>query len=1103
VPKIYDNIELKFETGLLSHLNDADSVDYCVGYFNLRGWRSVCDKIDDLKGACRLLVGMLKSPKELIREEFENPDNLMIDNEKANNYKKELALEFAEQLTIGSPTQQDENVLQMLLSQLKAGKVVIKLFLRHQLHAKLYLAHCPKLSNSPKLALLGSSNFTQSGLSGQGELNIDVTDEDAAIKFAKWFDDRWNDRWCIDITNDLIFVLENSWARPDKIPPYYVYLKMAYHLSQEARAGLAEFKLPKEFRKELLDFQQAAVKIAAHHLHKRNGVMIGDVVGLGKTITATAIAKLMEDDLFYNTLILCPKNLKAMWEHYRIKYGLHAEVREHSMIISDLPTLRRYKLIIIDESHNFRNSEGRRYKILKSYIEANESKVILLSATPYNKSYEDLASQLKLFLSDDTDLGISPERYIKELGGNIQFCAKHSDTNIRTIKAFEKSNFTDDWRDVMKLYLVRRTRSFIKNNYAKIAQNGRKYLEFADGTHSYFPDRIPKKVSFELDVKNKNDQYAQLYDDKVVSIIDKLNLPRYGLLTYHDDKSKVKLTDDERQILKNLSRAGKKVKGFCRTNLYKRLESSGYAFLLSVSRHILRNYIFIYALKNGLKLPIAGQSIDVDFYEDIDEETYENLNFDGFIIDYEKLGADNYKIFETQLSERFKWINSKIFDQNKLLKDLESDSSALLEILSNIKIWIPDLDRKLTVLYDLIMKQHKNEKVLIFTQFADTAEYIFKYLKNKNVKNMEFAIGGKDNITDIVTKFSPVSNEKSEICGTQDELRILITTDVLSEGQNLQDSHIVINFDLPWALVRLIQRAGRIDRLGQKSDKILCYSFLPEDGIEKIIKLRDKLKTRITQNAEVIGSDEIFFDGDPVNIADIYSEKSGIFDEPEDAEVDLASFAYQIWKNATDANPKLKKEIEALPNVVFSTKENTLEQNGNGVVVYARTSDNNDVLLWLDDNGDIVSQSQYKILKAAECQFNTYALEKLSNHHDLVKKGVEIIMQENNNISGTLGRPSSVKYRSYMTLKRYADDNAGTIFVTERLKRAIDDIFRYPLKEYAIDAISRQLKVGIPDAELAELVISLKDDDKLCNITEERENRMAQIICSLGLVKED
>jgi len=1115
MPKIFDNIENEFSVGLSEHLCAASRVDYCVGYFNLRGWKMVCDNISNLRGAavnengkdvvryCRLLIGMIKTPKEELRDEFADADSddLLIDTEKANRYKKKLAIEFAEQLTYGTPTKADEQTLKTLLEQLKSGKVVIKLFLKHQLHAKLYLAHRDDVA--PVLGLLGSSNFTLSGLSKQGELNVDVLEQDAAKKLDKWFNDRWLDRWCIDITKGLIDVLENCWARPDLIPPYYIYLKMAYHLSREARAGLAEYKLSKEFSDELLDFQQAAVKIAAHHLHKRNGVIIGDVVGLGKTITAAAVAKILEEDLYYTTLITCPKNLVTMWEHYREKYGLRARIVSHSMLRKELPDLRRYKLVIVDESHNFRNNLGDTYRALKSYIEENESKVILLSATPYNKTYIDLSNQLKLFLPDDYDLGIIPERYIESLGGIVNFSTQHTDTNVRTINAFEKSAFADDWREVMKLYLVRRTRSFIKENYAKTDnENNRKYLEFGSGLRSYFPDRLPKCIKFSMDSKNSSDQYAALYDKATENIINRLELPRYGLQTYYNKENGNKPTKEELLIIENLSRAGKRVIGFCRTNLYKRLESSGYSFLLSLSRHILRNQIFLYAIKHGYNLPVSGQSVTVDIYADSENDDNLSMDFSWAAKEFEKEAERYYRIFESDYRTQFKWIRSSLFDIKRLQEHLESDTQKLMGILAQIKHWNPKEDRKLNALNKLITQTHKNEKLLIFTQFADTASYLRKELEKQGISNLAMAIGGNDDIVGIVKRFSPVSNDTPNL-PIENQIRVLVTTDVLSEGQNLQDAHIIVNFDLPWAIVRLIQRAGRVDRIGQKSHEILCYSFLPEDGIEKIIRLREKLSTRISENAEVVGSDEVFFEDDPVNLSDLYSEKSGIFDDFEDTEIDLASYAYQIWKNATDNHPELKNKIEKLPDVVFSAKMNDTNCKGSGVVVYANTKDNNDALVWLDETGKVITHSQYTILNAAECNIQTEARQKLYNHHDLVKEGIKQIQNESESItaSGTLGKKNSVKHRTYTRLNRFFDENDGTIWVPEKLKHALDNIYQYPLKESAIDKISRQMRSGISDIDLAQLVVSLYDSDRLCSVIENAgEKNAAHIICSMSLI---
>ena len=1116
MPKIYDNIENQLSSGLAETLNLSKRGDFCVGYFNLRGWHEIADKIDTLTGMpvtekndqvhryCRLLVGMQKLPAEILRESFLRDDTYIIDQAEMLKLKKKLAYEFKEQLTIGTPTERDEIYLRKLSKQLKEKKVVVKLHLKHQLHAKLYLAISDDV-RVPVVGFLGSSNLTLAGLSRQGELNIDVMDQDAAQKLSKWFDDRWNDNKCIDITDELIQIIDESWAADRLVSPFHIYLKIAYHLSREARAGISEYKLPRIFQQELLDFQQKAVLVAAHHLHKRGGVMIGDVVGLGKTITATALAKMFEEDFFLETLIICPKNIVEMWEGYVHKYQLHAKVISQSMVQRQLPNLRRYRLVIIDESHNLRNDEGSRYRSIKSYLEENESKVILLSATPYNKSYVDLSNQLRLFLSDDKDLGISPERYIESTGGQVHFTAKHTETFIRSIKAFEKSHFSDDWRELMRLYLVRRTRSFIKNNYAEPKTGTeRKYLTFSDGTKSYFPDRMPKKVDYTFNPDDKKDQYARLYSDAIVDAINSLDLPRYGLGNYIDSKATIKPTKEEELIIANLSRAGKRLMGFCRTNLFKRLESSGYSFLLSLSRHILRNFIFVYAAENNLPIPIGKNIVENldDFIEDNDTDADGEDNSISFILNeevYLKQAKQVYDLFAGKYKNRFEWIRSDLFISD-LKKSLISDGREIIKILSVAKEWNPVEDRQLNALYDLINDTHKKEKILVFTQFADTAWYLYEQLEKMGVKSIECVTGDCENPTGYAHRFSPVSNEMPFIKGTEKELRALITTDVLSEGQNLQDGHIIVNYDLPWAIIRLIQRAGRVDRIGQKSDKILCYSFLPEDGIEKIIKLRARLKERIKQNAEVVGADETFFDGDPVNLHDLYNEKSGIFDDEDDTEVDLASYAYQIWKNAVDSDATLSKTIPDMPSVVYATKENTFEKEKEGVIVYTRTSDDNDVLAWIDAQGKMITQSQLAILKAVECNKDVKPLYKLPDHHKIVKTAVDIISKEEVTTGSSLGKKTGVKYRVYMRLDRYFKENEGTLFVTEEMKKAVDDIFKYPLKEFARDTLNRQLKAGISDDGLANLVVSLRDDDKLCiTDNEEQAHRLPQIICSMGI----
>lgn len=1117
MPQIFDNIENHLSEGLNYTLDVSHRADFCVGYFNLRGWKQVAHHIDNWNGGdencCRLLVGMQKPPLEIIKEYFSKTEHGGIDNQTAITIRKKLAQEFKEQLTIGIPTEADEQGLRKLSAQIKEKKVIVKLFLRYPLHAKLYLCFRDDKIN-PIIGYLGSSNLTLSGLSLQGELNVDVLDRDASNKLSKWFNDRWDDKFCIDISDELAEIIDNSWAADKLIHPYHIYLKIAYHLAREARAGLSEFKVSKVFEKQLLDFQLKAVLVAAHHLNKRGGVIIGDVVGLGKTITATALAKMFEDDFLLETLIICPKNLVKMWEDYRHKYQLRAKIISVTQAQTLLPNERRYRVVIIDESHNLRNREGKRYKAIQEYIQLNDSKVILLSATPYNKTFLDLSNQLRLFIPDEKDLGISPEHFIESIGGKVQFMAKYQ-TPIRSLPAFEKSEFADDWRELMRLYLVRRTRSFIKAYYTQTDEtNNRKFLTFADGSRSYFPDRLPKKVEYHFDANDPSDQYAKLYADDVVQIINHLNLPRYGLGQdqYINQKPLVKPTKEELVIMGNLGRAGARLKGFARTNLFKRLESSGYSFLLSISRHILRNYIFIYAIENKLPFPIGKQDANMldDYLEDADIENtvseIEKINLMLSEESYYNQAQKIYDLFSSTYKNRFDWISSQLFS-NTLKDTLLNDSRDLLKILDLGKDWSAEADRQLITLHKLITKKHGNEKVLIFTQFADTAKYITAELRKKGVKQVDCVTGDNDDPTSFAYRFSPESNDKRKEVKESDEIRVLVTTDVLSEGQNLQDAHIILNYDLPWAIIRLIQRAGRVDRIGQKADKIYCYSFLPEEGIERIIRLRSRLKSRLEQSDEVLGSpDELFFDNQKVRsqLEGLYSEQSGILDEEEDGEVDLASYAFQIWKNATDADPKLNNFIQEMPNVVYATKQNTEAKENEGVIVYSRTADDNDVLVWANKKGEVITQSQLTILKAAHCTPDTVPQFKIPEHHKLVEKGLDYIKDIEISTGGQLGKQSSVRYRIYMHLTRYYEEYKDTLFVTEAMKRAIDDIYKYPLKETAKEVIGRQLKAGASDDQLASLVVTLREEDKLCIITDEdNADREPQIICSMGLINKE
>jgi superfamily II DNA or RNA helicase len=1127
MPRIFDNIDKELRPALEQTMLDSKRADFCVGYFNLRGWKEIDACVEKWPGGeggqCRLLVGMQRLPQDELRELFSMVKrDTNLDNQTALRLKKLLAEDFKQQLTYGAPSEQDEAGLRRLSSQLKSKKLAVKLFLRHPLHAKLYLCFRDDFNN-PRVGYVGSSNLTLSGLSYQGELNVDVLDHDSTDKLAKWFDARWNDKWCLDISAELIQIIDQSWARESLIPPYHVYVKIAYHLAQEARAGLSEFRIPAEFGNRLFDYQVAAVKIAAHHLDKRNGVLIGDVVGLGKTLMASALAKIFQDDHYTETLVISPKNLVNMWEDYMSQYRILGKVVPVTRVHHELPKLRRYRVVLIDESHNLRNREGKRYRVIRDYIERNDSKCILLTATPYNKTYLDLSNQLRLFVEEDKDLGVRPERLLKDLG-ETEFIRRHQ-CSVNSLAAFEKSTYTDDWRELMRLYMVRRTRSFIEANYAKTnPENGRRFLTFEDGTPFYFPKRLPRTVTFKIKDNDANDQYARLYASEVVDAIRALSLPRYGLGNYVAATTSHAPSQGEAESIQNLSRAGRRLMGFCRTNLFKRLESCGHAFLLSVERHVLRNYIFLHAIENNKPLPIGTQEpglLDTrlddqdndatttgdDFFSEDDAKASAEGEVGSLrtASDYKARAAIVYDKYTTHFKSRFKWLRSDLFIPD-LAKDLRRDAEELSKILQCAGNWRSETDAKLAALEKLLSRTHATEKVLIFSQFADTVSYLAEELKRRGVKCLAGVTGDDEDPTGFAWRFSPNSNHKRDTIPPESAIRVLIATDVLSEGQNLQDAAIVVNFDLPWAIIRLIQRAGRVDRIGQRSENILCYSFLPAEGVERIIRLRSRVRQRLHENAEVVGTDESFFEDEKHDevIRDLFTEKAGILNDPEDNEVDLASMAYQIWKNAIDRDPTLQKLIPEMPNLVYSTKAISslgpqISIRKPGVLTYFRTAADNDALAWMDMVGNMVTESQFEILKAAECSPEVPALPRQEAHHKLVRKTVEAIVRQEKSIGGSLGRPSGARFRTYERLKRHADHIKGTLFDTEQLRKTVEDIYRYPLRQVATDALNRQLRLGVNDYQLAELVIALREEDRLCLVHEEEESREPQIICSMGL----
>ena len=1079
---IFDNIDNKLGERLVATFEVSNRIDAAVGYFNLRGWGDLSKALDERnpgdQPVARVLVGMTlpdahyRAVEDLQGSVDETDAEPEIDRTRART-RRALALHnFRQQLMRGVPTDADQRALQRLRKHLDDGRLEVKLFTRRPMHAKAYICHRDDIA-TPIIGYVGSSNLTMAGLKHQYELNVDVVDKDAAKKLSLWFQDRWEDQFNFDITKDLVELIDESWASEKLVDPYLVYLKVCYLVSQDARDGLAEYSLPVGISEQLLDFQASAVKTLARRVVNRGGAMLGDVVGLGKTISAVAVALMLRETQGYSTLVVCPKNLVKMWQDYLDAYELFGKVVSYSMAAKDLKDLRRHQLVIIDESHTLRSDTRQDYQAIHEYIRANESKVLLLTATPYNKRYQDVANQLGLFIDDDDNLGISPMAALASDPKLIDAV----DGKISTLLAFRKSEEAEDWRRLMSEHLVRRTRTFIRQNFAEVdPDSGREFVTFADGSHFYFPDRLAKPLPHSF---SNGDPARLMVDDTTLDVIDQLFLPRYGLGSYLRDDA---VPDaKEAKILDDLEKASGHLRGFTRTSLYKRLSSCGHAFVLSLQRHLERNRMYMYAIDNNLPLPI-GSVLEAMVALETDE--------DDELPDLEGTAQAQYEELARRKPKSIRWLSQSLFDE-KLRDDLTADADAIASLLASFGPVDHTTDSKIDALVELLNKTHPDEKVLIFSEYKDTVEYVADALDKRGVKSVVGVSGQTDNPTKLAHRFSPNSNRRllGDTTKVDDEIRVLVSTDVLSEGQNLQDAHIVAMYDLPWAIIRLIQRAGRVDRVGQESPEVLVYTFLPDESVEEVLDLRKRIRHRLAAAASVFGSDERFFgtDDEVKAIEDLYNGK---IEEADDGEVDASSFAYQVWQRAEKAHPELAERAKGLPDLVYSTKEAPKVADSTGVMAYARTDRGFDGFGIADGEETPRLLTALEALRMLSCDPETEAMERLEDHFARVKGLIRGPLQRPQLAAGQLrGTRLRVWRRLNGSLEAAAPD----------VERALDAIYGSPLTAEA----EARLKVALRERsndDLAELLALLHRDERLV-LPNDGANDPLRIICSMGLVK--
>jgi hypothetical protein len=571
---------------------------------------------------------------------------------------------------------------------------------------------------------------------------------------------------------------------------------------------------------------------------------------------------------------------------------------------------------------------------------------------------------------------------------------------------------------------------------------------------------------------------------QTLAAVQGLSLPRYQLGRYIN--SKTPLTAEDRRFVDNLSRGRGNVAGFVRTTFYKRLSSCGYSFTLSVQRHIARNELFLYALEHGLAVP-TGTIVDTNLADDEDPTEQE-------LSTAEQLGDDPERRYNALLSADpagVTWVRSQLFTEH--LRDaLKADTATLRNLLGTYGGWSSERDSKLAALVELLAVTHPDDKILIFTEYKDTANYIGSALQATGINKVGIATGDTDDPTSLAHRFSPRSNvlPGHEATEQDSELRILVATDVLSEGQNLQDAHIVVNYDLPWAIVRLIQRAGRVDRIGQRSDTVRLYSFFHE-SVENVIDLRRRISDRLSANASAFGSDEQFF-GSPSEVQAITDLYNGTIDDQDQIDdVDASSIAYERWNRLLQDDPALAARIAALPDMISATRKRRLTDGPDTVICYVRTESGMDGFGAASSYAPSHLLTGHEALRAFEAGPDDPGLDHMEIHDELLAELVR----------GPLATPARIAGR-LRGVRRTVWGRLGEQLHAHdaEAQEALDALFQHPLTAEADRRLRRAIRNGVSDQELTTRVTALHRDEQLV-IAARGDKDPIRIVSSLGVAE--
>lgn len=687
-------------------------------------------------------------------------------------------------------------------------------------------------------------------------------------QYLRLFDELWRDDTRLqDVTDEVLESISTAYRENS---PEFIYFFTLYNIFSEFLDDISEDVLPNEatgFKNSkiwnmLYNFQKDAALAIINKLEKYNGCILADSVGLGKTFTALAVIKYYEDRN-KSILVLCPKKLSENWNTYKQNYRnnplaedrLRYDVLYHTDLSRsfgqtngiDLARLNwgNYDLVVIDESHNFRNGgevtgeegkENRYLKLMNKVIRAGvRTKVLMLSATPVNNRFIDLRNQLALAYEGDA----------AELNGKLDTQKPIDEIFRQAQKAFNAwSKLSAGQRTTEKLLSMLDFDFFTLLDGVTIARSRRhiqKYYNMAD--IGQFPRRL-KPISLRpcLTDLPRAINYKDIYEQ-----LNALNLSIYTPSNYIQPSRLSQYIEQTHNKGNSLTQQGREegIRRLMSINLLKRLESSVYSFRLTLERInklIADTIATIQNYQNG------GQVLELDDLSAAEDWDADDQNTDFFTV-----------------GRKIK-IDLADMDYLTWLRDLQSDAETLQLLLFMVADITPAHDSKLRQLFDLIDQKithpinPDNRKLIIFTAFSDTADYLYqhvsRYAKEKfglntaevtgNVEGRTIISGLRCDLNTVLTCFSPISKHKEDLMpGDASALDILIATDCISEGQNLQDCDYLINYDIHWNPVRIIQRFGRIDRIGSKNACIQLVNFWPDMDLDEYINLKSRVETRM------------------------------------------------------------------------------------------------------------------------------------------------------------------------------------------------------------------------------------------------------------------